>query len=132
MPVSQAVATAQVRRFKNHPKQSGADDAAAQVALTRAFREACSDDAEAKRVGDWLERTAHFFPVPASVYKAADDVRLNDENRIPEWTGGKYDCAACQDTGWIGYEKDGTSFAKRCPDCAGKVRTLQKAAGGQS
>ncbi|MGH9343139.1 MAG: hypothetical protein ACRD19_05195 [Terriglobia bacterium] len=130
MPVSQAVATVQVRRFKNHPKPAGADLDEAQVVLTRAFREACADDTEAKKVGEWLERTAHFFPVPADVYEAANSVRLNDKNRIPEWTGIGYKCATCQDTGWIGYEKDSASFAKRCPDCAGRVRRLERAAGG--
>lgn len=123
MPVSQAVATAQVRRFEK--KYPSFPDAAGQLMLARAFREACYDDQHAIRVGDHLIRTLHFAPVPADIYDAVTALRNSDEGRIPEYRGLEYKCQACQDTGW---EITPEGFATRCRACYKSVKPIRGAA----
>lgn len=125
MPVSQAVANAQVRRFEKNYSQF--PDGAGQIALARAFREACFDNEHAIKVGDYLERTLHFAPKPADIYDAVTALRLSDEGRVPEWKGFGCRCETCQDMGWQMTEQGAT----RCTACSrAKVKTLPPKAGG--
>lgn len=124
MPVSKGAATAQVRKFMNHP---AFPDDAGQLALSRAFREACESDEHANQVGEYLVRKVHFAPVPGDVYQAVTEMRLDDAARLPEWKGFGVRCSVCQDTGW--QVTDGGAI--RCPECArAKVKQFPPKASG--
>src|SRR5438105_1244773 len=81
MGSSRAAAVVQVLRLSRN-KYPDFPDPDGQEALIDAFREACDTDDDVQAVGDHLNRTLRFAPIPPDIHDAAALVyerRRNDE-----------------------------------------------------
>ena len=111
MAISRAVAAEQIRRFRAYPNFP--EDRTALEALIHAMQESCADEAEAQAIGDQLERSLRFAPLPADIYEAASERSENRAAMLTDWKGFANRCETCQDTGW----QIARRGAVRCPEC---------------
>ena len=100
----------QVQRFSAYPKFPGK---VGQLDLARAFGQACSSDEQVIRVADHLIQIAEYAPIPANVYRIAEQMARSNYEEIP--SPRQTSCFLCGGTGWTSSILDGQQQqARRC------------------
>ena len=110
--------TKQIQRFFHLPGAEREDEtrATAQAKeLRHAFRQACSTVELVEIVGDRVLLNAKYFPLPADVMIAADEIA--ESRRVKDYEPQSLFCDSCNGTGFISKQHDGAWFATPCCKC---------------